>query len=167
MIMQDYQHFYQRISAPIRKHPRQVTVLRLTNRAIEVLMYLAYLGMVGQQVWTRHGAAWSIIVVPGVGFVLVSLARNFLNVPRPYEQWTLCPLISREKTGDSFPSRHVFSAMTIAMVAYRVWWPLGIFLVFLTVLLALIRVVGGVHYPKDVLAGMAAGLVCGALLWLF
>lgn len=57
--------------------------------------------------------------------------------------------------------------MTIAMVACQIWWPLGIFLVFLAVLLALIRVVGGVHYPKDVLAGMAAGLVCGALLWLF
>ncbi|KRM27052.1 hypothetical protein FD32_GL000149 [Limosilactobacillus panis DSM 6035] len=165
--MQDYQHFYQRISAPFRKHPHLVTALRLTNRAIEVLMYLAYLGMVGEQVWTRHGAAWPIIVVPGVSFALLSLARNRLNAPRPYEQWLLRPLISREKTGDSFPSRHVFSAMTIAMVACQIWWPLGIFLVFLAVLLALIRVVGGVHYPKDVLAGMAAGLVCGALLWLF
>lgn len=79
--MQDYQHFYQRISAPFRKHPHLVTALRLTNRAIEVLMYLAYLGMVGEQVWTRHGAAWPIIVVPGVSFALLSLARNRLNAP--------------------------------------------------------------------------------------
>ena len=37
----------------------------------------------------------------------------------------------------------------------------------LSAVLAVCRVVGGVHYPRDVVVGYALGLVCGALLFLF
>ena len=77
------------------------------------------------------------------------------------------PLIPREKQGDSLPSRHVFSATVISLVAWQVAWPVGLTLLVLTVLLAVARVIGGVHYPRDVIAGALCGLVCGSLLWLF
>ena len=31
------------------------------------------------------------------------------------------------------------------------------------VLLAVVRVVGGVHFPRDVLCGAAIGILCGAV----
>lgn len=170
----DYASFYRRLSAPLRRHPRWVTVLRFANRAIEVIMYGAYLVMLAGLAWRglRLGQfgglapLWRVVLVPGVGFVLLSLVRQRLNTPRPYEQWPISPLISREKTGDSFPSRHVFSATVIAMAALWLDWRWGLLLLTLALLLAVIRVVGGVHYPRDVAAGLVCGLVVGGLLFL-
>ncbi|MGN1279093.1 MAG: phosphatase PAP2 family protein [Limosilactobacillus sp.] len=169
----DYASFYRRLSAPLRRHPRWITALRFANRAIEVIMYGAYLlmlaGLAGRGFRQGAGALaplWRVVLVPGAGFVLLSLVRQRLNVPRPYEQWPIDPLISREKTGDSFPSRHVFSATVIAMAALWLDWRWGLFLLMLALLLAVIRVVGGVHYPRDVAAGLVCGLMVGGLLFL-
>ena len=166
----DYAAFYRRLSAPFRRHPRWRAALRLANRVIEVVMYGTYLAMVASLAW--HGfitGGWArllrLVLIPGVGFVLLSLARRQLNAPRPYEQWSIDPLIAREKTGDSFPSRHVFSATVIAMAALWLDWRWGLPLLVLAALLAVLRVVGGVHYPRDVVVGALCGLVVGGLLF--
>lgn len=168
----DYAASYHRLSAPFRRHPRWVTALRLTNRGIEVVMYGAYLVMVAGLAWRGFTASgsWShllrLVLIPGGGFVPLSLVRRYLNAPRPYEQWPIDPLITREKTGDSFPSRHVFSATVIAMAALWLDWRFGLPLLVLAVLLAVIRVVGGVHYPRDVVVGALCGLAVGSLLFI-
>lgn len=134
-------------------------------------MYGTYLVMVAGLAWRcfTMGSAWPrllrLVLVPGVGFVLLSLVRRQLNVPRPYERWSIDPLITREKTGDSFPSRHVFSATVIAMAALWLDWRWGLPLLVLAALLAVIRVVGGVHYPRDVVVGALVGLMVGSLLF--
>ncbi|MFR5847382.1 MAG: phosphatase PAP2 family protein [Streptococcus salivarius] len=61
--------------------------------------------------------------------------------------------------GKSFPSRHVFSATVIAMLALTLNPWLGGAMLFLAMALALLRVLGGVHYPSDVLAGYAIGFL--------
>lgn len=43
---------------------------------------------------------------------------------------------------------------------------LGIILLLMTVIEGYIRVVGGVHFIKDVVAGMLIGIGCGLLLWI-
>ena len=65
-----------------------------------------------------------------------------------------------------FPSRHVFSATVIAMLALTLNPWLGGAMLFLAGALALLRVLGGVHYPSDVLAGYAIGILVGLLLYL-
>lgn len=169
-----YAAFYRRLSAPFRRHPYLATTLRVTNRVVEVVMYGAYLVMLAWSVWCgfRYGwpgvwpRLWRLVLIPGVGFVLLSFVRQRLNAPRPYEQWPISPLIAREKTGDSFPSRHVFSATVIAMAALWLDWRWGLPLLVLAFLLAFIRVVGGVHYPRDVVVGAICGLTVGSLLFL-
>lgn len=64
------------------------------------------------------------------------------------------------------PSRHVFSATVIAVSVLSVSKPLGWMLLVLAVILAVIRVVGGAHYPRDVIAGFLCGLACGSGLLL-
>ncbi|MDD6432277.1 MAG: phosphatase PAP2 family protein [Lactobacillaceae bacterium] len=170
----DYAAFYRHLSAPFRQHPHLVTALRIANRVVEVIMYGAYLFMLAWLIWCGFQQGWPaiwpqlwrLVLIPGVGFVLLSLVRQRLNAPRPYEQWPIDPLIAREKTGDSFPSRHVFSATVIAMVSLWLDWHWGLPLLVLALLLAAIRVVGGVHYPRDVVAGAVCGLVVGSLLFL-
>ena len=57
------------------------------------------------------------------------------------------------------PSRHCFSAAAIAATVWYVLPPLGAVLAVLAVIIAVSRVVTGVHFVSDVLAGLAFGLV--------
>ena len=59
------------------------------------------------------------------------------------------------------PSRHVFSSTVIAMVFLRIFPAIGICLLVLSVFTGLIRIIGGVHYPSDVLIGFLCGVSAG------
>lgn len=102
-----------------------------------------------------------IILVPLTGFVAVSLIRKLFNIKRPYVRYNIEPLINKEKKGESFPSRHTFSIGIIAMVCMytNVW--LGIAMLLLSVILALSRVLAGVHYIKDVVAALVLAVIWG------
>ena len=89
--------------------------------------------------------------------------RAALNRPRPTVVLGLPPLLNKEKKGESFPSRHVLSAAVITAVFFYTAPPLGPVLAAITLLIALVRVIGGVHFVKDVAAGALLG---GALGWL-
>ena len=78
---------------------------------------------------------------------------------RPYEIYGTEPIIGREKTGDSFPSRHIFSAFIIATTMGYVNIYLGIAIGIIGFAVAILRVVGGVHFISDVAAGMIIGIV--------
>ena len=41
----------------------------------------------------------------------------------------------------------------------------GIFFLIWSCVLALVRVLGGVHYPSDVLAGLLIGILAGVLIF--
>lgn len=64
------------------------------------------------------------------------------------------------------PSRHVFSAVMIALCVWLIQWWLGLILLGLALTLAFIRVIGGVHYPRDVIVGALCGLLAGAMLFI-
>ena len=87
--------------------------------------------------------------------------RRLYDAPRPYEQLAIEPLIPKDTKGKSFPSRHVFSVYMIAMA----WLPfntiVGVVLLLLGLDMMCMRVLGGVHYPQDVLAGAACGVLAG------
>lgn len=165
---QNYQQFYQQITTPFRKSPRLAKLLLWSNTVIVLLMYAAYLLLL---LWLtifgrQNGEEIPYILIPGSGFLLLSWIRKRLNYPRPYEEWQIKPLIPREEKGESMPSRHVFSATVIAVSVLSVSKPLGWMLLVLAVILAVIRVVGGAHYPRDVIAGFLCGLACGSGLLL-
>lgn len=174
MTQRDYAAFYERLTHPFVTHPVWIIILKFVNRLIEVIMYGCYLLLLGILVYLGSRVSWQTalrqtlpyLLVPGLSFALLSLVRGWLNRPRPYEQWAIDPLIVRKKTGDSLPSRHVFSATVIAMCALRISWWWGLTLLFLAALLALVRVIGGIHYPRDVVVGGLCGLLAGSILFL-
>ena len=107
------------------------------------------------------------LFIPASGFVILSLFRKKINHPRPYETWDICPLLEKDSSGQSMPSRHVFSATIISMAYFHAWTLIGMILLICSGVLALVRVLCGVHYPKDVLVGYVCGLLWGFLFFLF
>ena len=163
---------YEKISAPFRKHPKSVKRMEVLNKILTAITYVVYIVLVVSQlvVWlmSMFGADvscqivfWSVLLVPAIGFVGVTLFRKIFNAKRPYQLLDIQPLLSRRKEGQSFPSRHAFSIFMIAMAVGYVWLPLGIVFAVLGVLLACVRVIGGVHFPKDVIAGAVIAVVWG------
>ncbi|MFS1663642.1 phosphatase PAP2 family protein [Streptococcus sp. zg-JUN1979] len=166
--MTDYQRLYHAWTAPFRRYPKLVVILRLVNKSLTYLMYQVYplflLHIYLKDGWRSQLLA--LLLVPAASFLLVSLFRRLYNQPRPYETWDLAPLIIRTSKGKSMPSRHVFSATLISMCVLVSYPHFGACLLFLSLLLAICRVLGGVHYPKDVLIGYMLGIASGALLCL-
>ena len=104
------------------------------------------------------------LLVPGISFVLVSIFRSWYDAPRPYEiPGAEPPLIKKDAPGKSFPSRHIFSIFVIAVTFFWVWPVPGILIGIAGVLLAWSRVAGGVHFPRDVVAGALIGVFSGVI----
>ena len=174
--MRDYATWYKRATAGIRRRKHGAEHLNALNRILTDGMYAAYpllLAVLLARGTAAGGAlegmkrVFPFVLVPGSSFVLLSLIRKRIVRKRPYETYDLDPLIHKETKENSMPSRHVFSSAVISMCLFRVCPPLGILGVAATALSALVRVLGGVHYPEDVAAGGLAGIAAGLLLWLF
>ena len=108
-----------------------------------------------------------LILTPFTSFVLVSVIRKCIDAKRPYEKYDIKPLFIKETKGESMPSRHVFSITIIAMSWLYVSIPVGIVLLVLVAVMAASRVLAGVHFVRDVIAGFVVGILCGIVgLWL-
>lgn len=108
--------------------------------------------------WKELGV---LILVPALSFVAVSIFRRVCNAKRPYEMYGFEPLIDKKTLGKSFPSRHVFSIFVIAVTVGHYYPEACIGLGFAGVCLGVLRVVAGVHFPRDVVAGGAVGIFFG------
>ncbi len=162
--MEGFENWYQKLSEKMRSHPDAVFVLNRFNTVFTALFYLIYGAVLFYCLMYRRQDVFQFIIIPGGGFAAVTVLRRLLNRRRPYEALAIDPLITKDTEGNSFPSRHMYSAAVISMCMWKIWPPAGIVLVVLTVLEGFTRVIGGVHYPSDVLAGTAIGVLCGLLL---
>jgi undecaprenyl-diphosphatase len=98
-----------------------------------------------------------MFVTGAIGLFVYKLLKSRTTRPRPYEvlgdvQPGIDPL-----DAFSFPSGHTLHAVAFTMVATCYVPALAWVLVPFTVLVALSRIVLGLHYPSDVLAGAAIG----------
>ena len=107
--------------------------------------------------------AVKIAVFAGVPFVIVSLLRRLINAPRPYEIYSFYEEKPRDGKGKSFPSRHVFSAFVIGTLLFSVSIPLAVVTLTLGVGLAVCRVLLGIHFIRDVVAGGLIGALSGVI----
>ena len=153
---------YARLSAPFRPEKRRRALLAV-NRVLTYGCYAAYPLLLAALAVQRDGRFWRAVLVPGISFVLLSLVRRLINAPRPYEALDIDPLIHKDTHGKSLPSRHVFSMFVIAMTFLWILPPLGVLLLICGAVLAAVRVIGGVHYPRDVIVGAVAGVLAGVV----
>ena len=167
--MKNYQEWYDHIAGKIENRPIFLSLLRAFNRFMTIVIPMIYLTLLAIT-YLQQGLGkqvWIYVFVPASGFVILSFLRKKINAPRPYEEWTIKPLLDRDSPGQSMPSRHVFSATIISMACFHASLSLGGILLVLSALLGLVRVFGGVHYPKDVVVAYICALVWGVIFFLF
>ena len=167
--MKNYQEWYDHIASKIENKPIFLRLLRTFNRFMTVVMPMIYLTLLATT-YLQQGLGKQVLIyvfIPASGFVILSFLRKKINAPRPYEVWEIVPLLDRDSPGQSMPSRHVFSATIISMACLHASLSVGVILLVLSALLGLVRVLGGVHYPKDVVVGYICGLVWGVIFFLF
>lgn len=138
-------------------------IINLLNNVITHLIYTIYPIVLALLLFYENPLFLRALLVPLTSFMLVSLFRNYINTPRPYEVYDHEPIISKHSKGKSFPSRHAFSAFVIATTLFFVSKALGIFLIIVSGGLAVLRVVGGVHFKRDVIAGALIGILSGII----
>ena len=167
--MKNYQEWYNHIAGKIENKPIFLRLLRAFNRFMTVVMPIVYIALL-VTTYFQEGLGRQILIyvfIPATGFVILSLLRKKINAPRPYEEWTIKPLLDRDSPGQSMPSRHVFSATIISMACLHASLSVGVILLVFSALLGLVRVLGGVHFPKDVVVGYICGLMWGVIFFLF
>ena len=121
-------------------------------------------------VWLFAGEAWKLraLVLSGgilVTAVLVMTLKFTIRRQRPEGDWGT---IYRKTDPHSFPSGHAARAFLLPVLATGVgpaWF--AILLWIWAPLVALARVVMGVHYVSDILAGGALGVLMGLLILQF
>lgn len=102
------------------------------------------------------------IFIPFIAFLTARIIRNTIKAKRPFEKMEIKSLIYH-KGGNSFPSNHSTSAMVLAMALGHIF-PLFIFgFIILAIITGVLRIMAGVHYPIDILAGLMIGFGFGYL----
>lgn len=110
-------------------------------------------------------------IMMGAALVFGLIVCNLILKPsiariRPYEVAEGINLLIRKETDFSFPSGHTaasFEAATVLMLRDKRF---GIPALILAALIAFSRLYLYMHYPTDVLAGIAVGVLCGVLGYL-
>jgi membrane-associated phospholipid phosphatase len=127
--------------------------------AVQVACMVA-LGLSGHP----RAAARMLLAVASLYLVVEVVGRTWAR-RRPFaarSDGDIDPLVPHA-AARSFPSRHVASAVAMAVIAGAERRRLGLAMGLLAGLLGLARVGAGLHYPSDVLAGVLLGLAAGQI----
>lgn len=144
------------------KHSTAFFWLLIANRALTACGFFLYPLLLLSILLKRNLLILGcFIIIPAICFLVVTVFRKVVNRDRPYEKFPIASLIKKNKKGQSFPSRHVFSIFLIATLWFFFWKPVGIFLFVAGIFLAIVRVIGGVHFISDVCVGAALGIIAG------
>lgn len=154
---------YIRITEPLRNNPKRAAVIHICNRILTGLVFVSYPALLLWLFRNQEQSLIKAILVPFDSFIILTIFRFFVNAKRPYEVFDIPPVIAKDTRGRSFPSRHVFSVFIIAMTFFAVCPVpvLGGVIFVLGILLAVVRVLAGVHFPRDVIAGAISGIAAG------
>lgn len=138
---------------------------RWTSRLGDGPLY-AVLGMVLLLADGGRGATFfsHALAVFALELPLYGLLKNLIRRPRPSDAGESLHAFIQPSDRFSFPSGHTAAAFVMAslvLIHYPAWMLPAL---VLAPAIGLSRVMLGVHYPTDILAGAVLGVLCTALL---
>jgi undecaprenyl-diphosphatase len=112
--------------------------------------------------WVR--AAALSVVAAGVGLAVASVVARVVDRPRPFAADPRIHAFTVHARDPGFPSDHATAAFAIAAVLLLVFGVRALAVLLAAVALAVSRVLIGIHYPGDVVAGALIGSAAAALV---
>jgi membrane-associated phospholipid phosphatase len=152
---------YQAMHNYVLSHPKLKALVVFTAKVLPMVVYLCYPLTLLYLLVTGSSELLRGILVPAVGFLVVTVLRAKLNASRPYEVLGIPAITPKDTVGKSFPSRHAACGAVIAVTVLYLLPPLGVFLLVVSLLIPASRVLAGVHFLKDVVAGWLLGALIG------
>ena len=151
-------------------------IFRLNGRTIlDAVMYgLSRLGdgyfyaLVGIVLFVVN-AGLAIQVVPvlllafALELIIYKLLKNKTRRNRPFEILPTIRFLMHPPDKFSFPSGHTGAAFVMATILSAFIPALTLPFVLIAVLIGFSRIYNGLHFPSDVIAGMALGVVCAKI----
>ncbi|QQS38768.1 phosphatase PAP2 family protein [Candidatus Woesebacteria bacterium] len=128
-----------------------------------ILIWLMFFGLA--ILWVIDGRVKKELVLHTViavmvAWVITEIIKTLFPTLRPYQVNGMPPItISLFKTNGSFPSSHSAVAFSIAASVYLHNKKIGALFALCAVLVGIGRVIGNVHYPFDIIAGAAIGII--------
>ena len=153
---------YERVLYTVYKDETLTEILHISSIAIVLLTVYAFFSRIMALIAYPVAVA-ELLIITGVPFIVVSVIRKIINAPRPYEVLEFYSKKPKAKRGQSFPSRHVFSVFVIATALMTCNAFLGLALILGGIILSVLRVILGIHFIRDVVAGGIIGIVSGAI----
>lgn len=165
-VPEDYPELWQKWTRKFRGSgsEKRVKALRVMGKAFVALYVIMYLVLGWACLITSPTVAIGYVFSTAICFILVSAYRKWRNEPRPYEVFDMKPLVPKKDLtyGKSLPSRHTFCAFLIATLIATIFRSfIGVIALLLAAALAWIRVMEGVHFPRDVFLGAVVGIISG------
>ncbi|HEV7465500.1 MAG TPA: phosphatase PAP2 family protein [Candidatus Dormibacteraeota bacterium] len=124
--------------------------------------------LVALVVWRRpEGLRAGLAAIGGalLGLAVGALIAAVWNRPRPFVAGHYPPLLGHG-ADSSFPSDHLLMLGALAGAAWMAWRPAALMTAALALAVGVARVIAGIHYVGDVLAGFLVGALAAMLVWL-
>ncbi|GAA5017411.1 phosphatase PAP2 family protein [Acinetobacter puyangensis] len=150
------------------ENPNIALFFRTISRLGDGLFWGAMLGIV----WFIQGISYFsqvmyLVAASSIGTLIYKVLKRHTVRPRPYQVHQVIILGERPLDHFSFPSGHTLHAVMITTILGSIVPVLLLIMLPFTLLIALSRMILGLHYPTDVIVGATIGVVVASLtLWL-
>jgi undecaprenyl-diphosphatase len=142
--------------------------------AVEFLAtYLFWVLVVAVLIVSRKhvGNPWRLFLQSGFGSALAygfsTIIGNLKFRMRPFDALELNPIINVEYPEKSFPSDHASIAFALAFMVFLYNKKYGTILLVIAFLIAIGRILAGVHYFYDIIAGALVGIISAYIFYRF